>query len=592
MIFEYLKNNILITDGAMGTYYSHLTKDSSSFCELANVNDPEIIKNIHLEYINSGAKLIRTNTFSANSITLDVSRELAKDIIKQGYEIAKDAAKGKDVFIGASIGPIYEASLEHDYTAILDEYKFVVDTFLSCGADIFIFETFSSLDYLVEISKYIKEKNNSAFILTQFAITPDGFTRKGISLKRIVDTAGEISSIDAYGFNCGSGPAHLYKSLLTVDFSDNFISVLPNSGYSEVINERTFYVNNPSYFAEKMMDIKNLGAKILGGCCGTTPDHIKQLIAKLNLSSSQNKLSVKSAPAEVTTVKKETNKFEEKLLNNEFVIAVELDPPFDTSIDKILDGAKVCRENNIDLVTIADSPMSKVRVDSIMIASKIKREVGIDTMPHLCCRDKNQNAIRSGLLAAHIEGIRNVLAVTGDPISEENKLIAKSVFNLNSFKLINLISEMNNNVFENDTINIGGALNLNVRNKDMEVSRMVRKVENGATFFLTQPIYDDAVIEYLSNLKRDKNVKILGGIMPLVSYRNAQFLNNEVPGIVIPDVYINKFNPEMSKEEAEEIGIEISVDLCTKIKDYVDGFYFITPFNRIDMIVKILNKLK
>lgn len=592
MIFEYLKNNILITDGAMGTYYSHLTKDSSSFCELANVNDPEIIKKIHLEYINSGAKLIRTNTFSANSITLDISRELAKDIIKQGYEIAKDAADGKDVFIGASIGPIYEASLEHDYNAILDEYKFVVDTFLSCGANIFVFETFSSLDYLVEISKYIKEKNSSAFILTQFAITPDGFTRKGISLKRIVDTASELSSIDAYGFNCGSGPAHLYKSLLAVDFSDNFISVLPNSGYSEVINERTFYVNNPSYFAEKMMDIKNLGAKILGGCCGTTPDHIKQLIAKLNLSSSQNKLSIKSAPVEVPTVKKETNNFEEKLLNNEFVLAVELDPPFDTSIDKIIHGAKVCKENNIDLVTIADSPMSKVRVDSIMIASKIKREVGIDTMPHLCCRDKNQNAIRSGLLAAHIEGIRNVLAVTGDPISEENKLIAKSVFNLNSFKLINLISEMNNNVFENDTINIGGALNLNVRNKDMEVSRMVRKVENGATFFLTQPIYDDAVIEYLSKLKRDKNVKILGGIMPLVSYRNAQFLNNEVPGIVIPDVYINKFHPEMAKEEAEEIGIEISVDLCKKIKDYVDGFYFITPFNRIEMIVKILNKLK
>lgn len=592
MIFEYLKNNILITDGAMGTYYSHLTKDSSSFCELANVNDPEIIKKIHLEYINSGAKLIRTNTFSANSITLDISRELAKDIIKQGYEIAKDAADGKDVFIGASIGPIYEASLEHDYNAILDEYKFVVDTFLSCGANIFVFETFSSLDYLIEISKYIKEKNSLAFILTQFAITPDGFTRKGISLKRIVDTASELSSIDAYGFNCGSGPAHLYKSLMAVDFSDNFISVLPNSGYSEVINERTFYVNNPSYFAEKMMDIKNLGAKILGGCCGTTPDHIKQLIAKLNLSSSKNKLTVKSAPVEVPTVKKETNKFEEKLLNNEFVLAVELDPPFDTSIDKIIHGAKVCKENNIDLVTIADSPMSKVRVDSIMIASKIKREVGIDTMPHLCCRDKNQNAIRSGLLAAHIEGIRNVLAVTGDPISEENKLIAKSVFNLNSFKLINLISEMNNNVFENDNINIGGALNLNVLNKDMEVSRMVRKVENGATFFLTQPIYDDAVIQYLSNLKREKNVKILGGIMPLVSYRNAQFLNNEVPGIVIPDVYINKFNPEMSKEEAEEIGIEISVDLCKKIKDYVDGFYFITPFNRIEMIVKILNKLK
>lgn len=591
MILEYLKNNILITDGAMGTYYSDLTKDSTSFCELANINDPDIIKRIHLDYIEAGAKLIRTNTFSANSITLDVSRGFVKDIIEQGYVIAKEATDGKDVFVGASIGPIYEANFDYDYNNVINEYKFVVDTFLACGADIFIFETFSSLDYLVELSKYIKEKNEAAFILTQFATTPDGFTRKGISISRIIDSMKKIPTIDSYGFNCGSGPTHLYKSLSQVNFSGDIISVLPNSGYSEVVNERTLYVNNPAYFAEKMLDIKNLGVKILGGCCGTTPNHIRELVEKLELYPAKDNKNILSNLKENVLPPKQSNKFLDKLKNDEFVIAVELDPPFDTSIDKIIHGAKVCKENNIDLITIADSPMSKVRVDSIMIASKIKRDVGIDTMPHICCRDKNQNAIRSGLLAAHIEGIRNVLAVTGDPIAEENKLIAKSVFNLNSFKLINLISEMNKDVFSNDNINIGGALNLNVLNKDMEVSRMFRKVENGATFFLTQPIYDDAVIEYLSALKRDKNIKILGGIMPLVSYKNAQFLNNEVPGIVIPENYISKFNIEMSREEAEEIGIDIAVEISKKLKNYVDGFYFITPFNRIEMIIKILNKL-
>lgn len=592
MIFEYLKNNILITDGAMGTYYSDLTKDETCFCEFANISNPDAIKKIHLEYITSGAKLIRTNTFSANSITLNTSRDTVKDIIKKGYEIAKEVTEGKDIFIGASIGPIYEVNFEHDHNNILNEYKFVVDTFLSCGADIFIFETFSSLDCLSEISKYIKEKNKSAFVLTQFAITPDGFTRKGISINRIIDGIKEIPYIDSYGFNCGSGPAHLYKSLSKINFSEDIISVLPNSGYSEVVNERTVYVNNPNYFAEKMLDIKNLGAKIIGGCCGTTPAHIKSLTEKLELNSLKADINTPAHLEVSVTVERQSNKFLDKLKNDEFVVAVELDPPFDTSIDKILHCAKVCKENNIDLITVADSPMSKVRVDSIMIASKIKREVGIDTMPHLCCRDKNQNAIRSGLLAAHIEGIRNILAVTGDPISEDNKLITKSVFNLNSFRLINLISEMNKDVFSKDNINIGGALNLNVLNKDMEVSRMLKKADNGAAFFLTQPIYDDAVIEYLSKLKRDKNIKILGGIMPLVSYRNAQFLNNEVPGIVIPENYINKFTPDMSKEKAEEIGIEIAVDISSKLKNYVDGFYFITPFNRIKMIMKIIDRIK
>jgi homocysteine S-methyltransferase len=234
--------------------------------------------------------------------------------------------------------------------------------------------------------------------------------------------------------------------------------------------------------------------------------------------------------------------------------------------------------------------MSKVRVDSISIAAKIKREVGIDTMPHICCRDKNINAIRSGLLAAHIEGIRNILAVTGDPVSTEERGSIKGVFNLNSFKLVNLISQMNDEVFNKDIMRIGGALNLNVKNKQMEVDRMCKKVENGATLFLTQPIYDDETIEFLKEMKRE-NVKILGGILPIVNYRNAQFLNNELPGVHIPEKYINRFHKEMSKEEAEKVGIEMAVEITNKIKPYVDGIYFMTPFNRVNMIIEIIEKI-
>lgn len=586
---NYLKNNILITDGAMGTYYSELTGDNVFHCEFANIEKPDLIKNIHISYIEAGAKLIRTNTFSANSLNLSISREKTKELIYAGYNIAKEAAAGKDIFIAASIGPISNSILEKKDIDILDEYKFVVDSFMETGAQIFLFETFSNLNYLKEISDYIKQNNDNAFVIVQFAIMPDGFSRDGISINRIVERIKLIENVDIYGFNCGSGPSHLYESLKKLQVSEDIISVLPNASYPEVINERTIYVNNPEYFAEKMMDMKNLGMKILGGCCGTTPNHIKELTKRVSnnnkdFTDSQVKLIRKD------TVVKESNTFQEKLLKDEFVIAVELDPPFDTSIDKIMQGARVCKENGIDLITIADSPMSKVRVDSISIAAKIKREIGIDTMPHICCRDKNVNAIKSGLLAAHIEGIRNVLAVTGDPVPAEDRVATKSVFNLNSFKLMNLISEMNKEVFAEDEISIGGALNLNVLNKHSEVARMYKKSQNGATFFLTQPIYDEETIEFLENLKR-KNVKILGGILPIVSYRNAQFLNNELPGVHIPEIYINKFHKGMSKEEAEEVGIEMAVEIGNKIKPYVDGIYFMTPFNRVQMIIKIIEKM-
>jgi homocysteine S-methyltransferase len=590
MLVDYIKNNILITDGAMGTYYSELTGDRVFSCEFSNINNPEVIKDIHNRYIEAGAKLIRTNTFSANSLNLDVDNKTVKQIIQKGYNIAKEAALGKEVFVAASIGPIINPTPDNDNVDILAEYKFVVDCFLELGTEIFIFETFSNLNYLEEIAGYIKEKNKEALIFTDFAIMPDGFTRDGISISRIEEEINKIEVVDIHGYNCGSGPAHLYDSLKKIGEIDKTIAVLPNASYPEIVNERTIFVNNPTYFAEKMIDIKNLGVKILGGCCGTTPEHIKALVKRLNNDKTNNNKQIVTEVKETEILAVERNNFQEKLKNNEFVIAVELDPPFNTDIKKIIAGAKLCKENGIDLVTIADSPMSKVRVDSVAIATKIKREIGIDTMPHICCRDKNINAIRSTLLAAHIEGIRNILAVTGDPIPAEERTVTKGVFNLNSFKLIELISQMNDEFFGQDEISIGGALNLNVVNKNSEVNRMYRKSENGATFFLTQPIYDQETIEYLKGLKKE-GVKILGGILPIVSYRNAQFLNNELPGVHIPEEYIKRFSPDMSKEEAEDVGIQMAVEIGEKIKPYVDGIYFMTPFNRVEMIIKIMKKL-
>ena len=592
MIKDYLEENILITDGAMGTYYSEVTGDNVSFCELGNIDKPEIIKRIHKEYIEAGAKLIRTNTFSANTISLGVSRTKLKEIIENGCEIAKEVIKDREIFIGASIGPIIDSKADENKNSILEEYKFIVDTFISCGIDIFVFETFSSLEYLKEIFKYIKEKSEFSFILIQFAIIPDGFTREGISVNRIINELKSNEFFDAFGFNCGSGPTHLYKTLKHLNISGEIVSVLPNAGYPELINERTVFVNNPEYFAEKMRVFKELGARILGGCCGTTPMHIKRLKEMINSDKKKTFLKITEEQIKKVEVKKKRNDFSCKLENKKFVIAVELAPPFDISTEKIMRGASLLKDNGVDLITVPDSPMAKVRVDSTMIAAKIKREIGIDVMPHICCRDKNINAIRSGTLAAHIEGIRNVLAITGDPVSDLDKMGIKNVFNLNSFKLIELFSEMNNEVFSSENINIGAALNLNVLNIEIEISRMAKKIQRGATFFLTQPIYEDKAIEALKRIKKEYNVKILGGILPVVSYKNAAFLNNELSGVNIPNSFIDRFKMDMSKEEAEQVGIDMAIEIANKIKDHVDGIYFMTPFNRVEMIIKIMNKIK
>lgn len=594
MIREYLLNNILITDGAMGTYYAQITDKYNVLPEFANISDPQIIEKIHQEYITAGAKLIKTNTFSANRFALDISQPEVKKIIVAGVDIANKAAANKDIFVAASIGPIPEMAdkIHADQDTIMNEYKFIVDVFLERGVTIFIFETFSDAANLAEITTYIKKKDSSVFILTQFATTPEGFTRKGISNEHIVAELKKSKSIDAYGFNCGIGPTHLYNSLQKINIGNDIVAVAPNAGYPEILHERTVFIQNPTYFAEKMKEMSGLGIKILGGCCGTTPIHIEKMAELIRTStgiSAPQKQMVENSRVflEINNPKD----FSEKVKNNQFVIAVELDPPFNADVELMLENARICKESGVDVITIADSPMGRARVDSIMIAAKIKREIGIEVVPHVCCRDKNVNALKSALLAGYADNIRNILAVTGDPIATADKNNIKSVFDLNSFKLMELITTMNKEVFAGGSIHVGGALNLNGRNPEVELTRMLKKMDMGASFFLTQPIFDDHVIDLLPQIKKSQNAKILGGIMPLVSYRNAHFLNNEVPGIRIPNEIINKFDKNMEKEEAELLGIEIAVEIANKMKEHVQGFYFITPFNRVQMIMKIIKQI-
>nr|WP_320132438.1 bifunctional homocysteine S-methyltransferase/methylenetetrahydrofolate reductase [uncultured Holophaga sp.] len=581
----------LIADGAMGTYFAQITGEDSGAVERANLERPWLIERIHREYIEAGARLIRTNTFGASCPALGADREEVSRILRAGVTIARRVAGDSGVLVAASIGPIPTLGPDGTLKDVQEDYRFAVDTLLEEGVECFIFETFSSPEQLSGAAAYLRRRAPGAFILAQFATTPEGLSRTGVPNGKLVRDLKALGTLDGYGFNCGIGPTHLLRTIQRLELGDDLVSVMPNAGYPEVENERTIYRPNPAYFAERMREIHRLGARILGGCCGSTPEHIRALAglmgqAELELSPSRPQEAHPIPPPH------EPNPFAEKLQRGDFVVAVELDPPFDADASRILAGARRCREAGVDLVTVADSPMARARLDSLVMAARIQREAGIQAMPHVCCRDKNLNALKSGFLAAHMEGLRNILAVTGDAIPAGDRAEIKAVFNLNSFRLIEFLSELNAGPFLASPFLIGGALNLNAARREAEVARMVTKVQRGASLFLTQPIYSREVIDYLAAMPRPKGVKILGGILPLVSYRNAQFLNNEMPGIQVPQEFIDRFHPGMSREEAESVGVALAVEVARELMPQVDGFYFMTPFNKVDLVLRILEAVR
>lgn len=589
-IREITKENVLLIDGAMGTYYASLENDYTNPCEKANIIKPSVIKKIHNEYINAGAKLIRTNTFSANRFDMNCSIEEVNQIITKGYNIAVNCAKKKDVIVACSIGPISEIN-EISELEMRKEYFRIIDVFLSLGAKTFVFETFSQVEFIDEFVNYILNKDNSIEIVGLLSIDGQGYSKKGISQKKIVDELMKIKGLTAFGFNCGIGAGHLYNNLKAIDFEDNVFAAIPNAGYPEIVYNRTLYMDNADYFAEKMIEICELGVKIVGGCCGTTPVHIKKISKKLKILS-----PIKITKQEITNqsnvfIEKHKNHFWDKLKKGEFVVAVEIDPPSGYDITKLMEAAHLLKAKNVDIITIADSPLGKMRLDSIMMSSKISREVGIEVMPHVCCRDKNIISIKALISAAYVEGIRNFLLVTGDPLPDTIRNEIKSVFNMNSIKLMELVKEMNEEIEGFNPFIYGGALNYNGANINKIIERVIQKKEAGTKYLLTQPIYNEEDLEKVRQIKEKADIKVLGGVLPLVSYNNARFINNEFAGISIPNEIINSFIPEMTRDEAEAVGIEISVKIARLIMDTLDGLYFMTPFNRATMIGKILKKL-
>lgn len=592
---EYLKDSRLLADGAFGTYYAQLSGERETAAEWANLWNPGLVKQIHREYIEAGSHLIRTNTFAANRETLLCSKEEQSEILIRGFALAKEAVResGKEAYIAADIGPVPER-LHTSHADALGEYEFICDTFLGCGADIFLFETFSDAKYMEELVSHIrqtvKEEDKLPFIMVQFCLNRYGYSRTGISARRLLSQAAEVEGVKAVGFNCGIGAGHMLEVLEKCGRAEGkYLMAMPNSGYPQLIQDRAVYLDNSQYFAERIGDAVRLGADIVGGCCGTNPEYIRRAAGVLARTPAVFVRERQKETKEEAEKQKTPNAFLERLRSGRKVIAVELDPPFDACIDKIMERANILRAAGADILTFADSPMARARMDSVLTAVKVEAEAGIPVMPHISCRDKNMIAMRAQLLGAYANRIRNLLIVTGDPIPGSGRGQVSSVFDFNSIRLMEFINELNEEHWQQERMCYGGALNYARANIDAEIRRMEKKIAAGASYFLTQPIFSDEDIEKIRYIRQRVDTRILCGIMPLVNYRNAMFIKNEISGIHVPDEVADAFSPDMTREEGEAAGTAIAGQVMRKLEDIAAGYYFMLPFNRTGLVSMCLD---
>lgn len=586
-IRELLQTHPLLFDGAMGTYYKAAPGVE---CEQANLTDPAGVLAVHREYLAAGADAVKTNTFSLPRLAAAHTPGW-EQLAQAGWQLAVQAAGETGAAVFADLGPAPDT----EAVPAGQVYTAVAKQFMALGARNFLFETLSSDAGLLDAVGAIKAEVPDAFVLVSFAVLPDGYTREGMYCKDLARRMQESGIVDAVGLNCVSAPGAM-RTLAKQLGGTLPLSVMPNAGYPVVTRTQVKYQGRPEYFAGELGRLAAEGTvQILGGCCGTTPAHIAALRAELDSLP----VVEKTAPAEeFSTVKEQTveneDAFLRKLNAGEKVIAIELDSPRNADLTGYLEGAKKLQAAGADLLTIADCPIAQARMDSSLVACRVHRELGLCTLPHMTCRDRNLNATKALLLGLYAEGVREVLAITGDPIPTAERDEVKNVYQFNSRKLAQYIVSLAGEGREMPgPMTVFGALNLNARNFDVELRRAKEKLENGMSGFLTQPVLSAQAVE---NLKKSRETlgagaKILAGIMPVVSQRNAIFMENEINGIHVEDWIIEKF-AGLERAQGEELGLAISLEMAKAALPYADGLYLMTPFNRVALMERLIGRLK
>ncbi len=603
---ERLQNEIIVFDGGTGTYlYDKGVFINRCFEELI-ITNPELVTEVHRDYINAGADVVETNTFGANRYRL-VTHGLESKVYELNYkgaQLAKMAAKDNALVAGAigplgiQIEPFGKISYDEAKNAFAEQVKGLLDG----GVDVIVLETFSMIEEIVQGVLAVRELNTDIPIIAQVTINNDGGLLSGETLERFVETISKYQ-VDAIGMNCSEGPKLMLESLERMrELTTLPLSVQPNAGLPQNIGGRNLYMTSPEYMAEYAKRFIQTGASIVGGCCGTNPSHIKAIRRAVQALQPVKRMDVKSEsfiiekPAKVHVYpKEEKSRLSKMLVQRKFVKLVELVSPKGISPDKEIAKALTLFEHGIDAINIPDGPRASARMSALAMAVRIHNEVGIEPVLHIACRDRNIIGMQSDLLGAWALGIRNVLAITGDPPKLGNYPDATAVFDVDSIGLTNLINRLNNGLdFVNNPIglptgfSIAVGVNPGAINLDEELRRLDWKIQAGAEYMITQPVFDLRILEKF--LKRIEHIKlpVICGIWPLVSYRNAEFMNNEVPGATVPAEILERMRKAKSKEEAFFEGIEIAKETYQQVRSEVNGVQFAAPLGRIDAVIMML----
>src|SRR6266849_1357192 len=636
-ILNQLHQRPLLCDGAMGSLLYARGVTYEQCFDALNLSQPELISDIHREYMNAGAEVIETNSFGANRAKLEAYNlgDRVREINFSAVRLAREAREisGQPIFVAGAVGPTgrpLQAPDEHRLIEVRAIFQEQIEALQAGGADVLILETFSSLAELRQAILAAQEVGGLP-IIAQMSFYEDGHTLSGQSAARVAAVLNDMG-VDVMGANCSVGPAATLDALEEMvaevhryqggtQSRTHLFSAQPNAGLPTRIGNRFFYVATPDYFADYALRFAEAGVQLIGGCCGTTPHHIAAMRKALDehygvrtpLTIDTTEITVQSNAVVIsngqTTIARlleeevilpqhgSMTRLQEKLAVGEFVVSVELDPPKGLNPAKILEGAALLQEAGVHCINIADSPMARVRMSCIALARLIQDHLGLETIIHFTTRDRNLMALQSELLGAHALGIRNILALTGDPLRLGDYPNTTGVWDLDSVGLMQVIRGLTeghdaagSSIGAKSSFHIGAALNLNMTDEqtDQEIEKYWRKIDAGAQFIMTQPIYEMApILRFLDRVGKPPIPMILGCI-PLHSSRHAEFLHNEVPGITIPDDVRTRMR--VAGEHGHEEGLKLAQELLIAVHSLVQGVYLMPSYGRYD-IVGILAKM-
>lgn len=577
---ELLAQGVLLFDGATGTALCAQSGEGVAVERLC-LTQPQRVLALHRAYLAAGCKAIKTNTFAAHVSLACENKDDQKTLIRAAYDLARRAGDAYDAAVFADIGP---APTDADSAAAC--YIAMAEQYLNVGATCFLFETMQSGEGLAEAAAYIKASCPDAWIMVSFAADADGFTRAGEQASALALQMSACGAVDAIGLNCICGAYHIRRLLSTLDVGDKWMSAMPNAGYPHVEEGRTYYDSAPAYYAQQVMECVKAGARIVGGCCGTTPEHIRQ-IARLLGTPMPPRVRMGDEKAAQPPEKGCRSRILRRLEQGRRITLVELDPPRSADIGGFMEGARQLEQAGADAITIADCPIGRARMDSSLLACKLSRELGIEALPHMTCRDRNVNATKALLLGLSMENVHNVLAVTGDPIPTGDRGSVKSVYQFNSRVLAKFIRGLGESG-EAEPFFVCGGLNINAVRFDSELDRAKEKMDCGVSAFLTQPVLSEQAALHLERAMDElRGAKLIGGLFPVVSEKNARFLQSEVHGITVDEAVVRAY-AGLDRAQGEEMAVRLCREAASRISPFVDGYYIMTPFQRVELVCRVI----